>query len=273
MKKKRRKLSDWHANYGVNPSKQMKQYRNGSKERPLPLAPVYRAKERGGLVDSVMDVLSDWRLSPFENEGPVRAGIRAALCLKGHRWDRSDLEASLVVSAGFRRMIIERPTWDQGQREYTIAAECCAWCGGERDPAVGGRFCTVECGRAFAVDRQSNHIRRDTKIYQSAMRALRRDKKDRRNCLCCERSFMHDGDKDPRQFCSQACYFIYRKTEKFSKFPSVCKFCNKSFMGKQNGAFYCSAPCQLTVSRLRTGKNLPKRLTPPLFDYMLRQAA
>ncbi|EBY7415876.1 hypothetical protein D6J61_26780 [Salmonella enterica subsp. enterica serovar Alachua] len=84
---------------------------------------------------------------------------------------------------------------------------------------------------------------------------------------------MHDGDKDPRQFCSQACYFDYRKTEQFTKFPSVCRFCDKPFMGRQSGAFYCSNSCQLTASRLRTGKNMPRRLTPVIFDFMFKQAA
>ncbi|KAB2780484.1 hypothetical protein F9K97_02170 [Brucella anthropi] len=269
MSKKRRKLSDWHANYGVNPRKQLKLYRDGQKARPLPLAPIYKEKDRASLVDSVMDVLTDWRASPFENEGSVRAGVRASLCLKGHRWDRSDLEASLVVAGGFKRMDVERPTEEEGQREYTTPVENCAWCGGDRDPAVGGRFCTVECGRAFAVDRQANEFRRDTQIYRSATRVLRRAKNDRRQCLCCGKSFMHDGDKDPRQFCSQACYFKYRKTEEFTKFPSVCRFCDKPFMGRQSGAFYCSNSCQLSESRLRTGKNVPKRISGPIFDYVI----
>lgn len=269
MSKKQRRLSDWHANYGVNPRKQMKAYRNGQKPRALPLAPVYKAKDRESLVDSVMDVLNDWRMSPFENEGSVRAGVRAALCLKGHRWDRSDLEASMVIEGGLRRMGVERPSWEQGQREYTVPLENCAWCSGERDPAVKGRFCTVECGKAFANDRQANDVRRNTQIYQSATRVIWRDKKDRRACLTCQKQFMHDGDKDPRQFCTFTCYNEYRHTEAFSKFPSVCRFCDKPFMGRQSGAFYCSNACQLSESRLRTGKNVPKRLSAPVFDYVI----
>lgn len=268
MKKKRRKLSDWHANYGVNPRKQLREYREGKKNRAIKLAPILKEKDRASAVNSVVDILDDWRTSPFENEGAVHAGVRSSLCLEGHDWGRSDLEAGLIVASAFKKMGIDRPSWEQGQREYTIPTENCAWCGGEGDPAVGGRFCSVECGRAFANDRQRNEIRRNTAVYKSAMTILRRDKFVRRRCLCCEKEFMNYGANDPRQFCSQICYFNYRKTDSFTKFPSVCKLCDKPFVGRKSGAYYCSNSCQLTESRLRRGGvHLPKRISAPIFDY------
>lgn len=272
MAKKRRKLSDWHLNYGVNPRKQMLVYRNG-KKKAVSLSPIFREKERGQIVDSAMDALRDWRLSPFENEGPIWAGIRSSLCLAGYSWVRSDFEAGLIVATGLARMGAQRPSWEQGQLEYTIPNENCARCAGPRDIAIRGRFCSVECAKAFAVERQAYEIRRDTAVYRSAVRILRQERKDRRQCLHCGGSFMHDGEKDPRQFCSQDCYFRHRRTEAFTKFPNVCKFCEKPFMGRRNGAFYCSNSCQLTESKLRLGKRLPKRLTRPIFDYVFRQAA
>ena len=58
------------------------EYRYGTK--PKKLDAVYKGEARRHVVDLVMDALRDWRLSKFENEGPVRAGIRAAriLCAK-----------------------------------------------------------------------------------------------------------------------------------------------------------------------------------------------
>lgn len=269
MKKRRKRLTDWQGAYGINARKIYNEYRNG-KPRKLPLAPIFKEKDRVSIVDSVMDVLNDWRLSPFENEGPVRAGVRASLCMKGYAWGSSDLEAGLIVSGGLKRMGAERPSWDQGQREYTIPAENCAWCGGERDPAVGGRFCTVECAKAFVMDRQARETGRDTAIYKAAVRVLRRDRMDRRKCLNCQKPFMHDGPKDPRQYCSKACFNEYRRTDAFKKFPSVCRYCDKPFMGRKSGAWYCSRTCQTDESRIRTGSpNMPKRISPRVFDYVI----
>ncbi|WP_444462565.1 hypothetical protein [Rhodobacter capsulatus] len=56
-------------------------------------------------------------------EGPLRAGIRSDLCLQGWGWCAADLLAREVLEDAFRiagAMI--RPTWNEGQPEWTIEA-------------------------------------------------------------------------------------------------------------------------------------------------------
>lgn len=265
--KKRLHLTDWQAAYGVNAKAKYADYRHGS-SKPVSVAPVFRKRERDQIVDVAMDVMRDWNLTPFENEGDVRAGIRSALCLRGNMWQSSDLEAEMIVGNCLHRLGAERPAWEAGQPEYTIPAENCSRCGGPKDPATRGRFCCVECARAFMLERQASDSRRADAVYRSATRVLRQDRRLRRNCVNCNTSFMHDGEKDPRQFCSQGCYHRFQATEAAARFDRICKFCERPFRTKVSNAMFCCDACQITESRIRTGRNVPKRLTRPIYDFV-----
>ncbi|WP_126974659.1 hypothetical protein [Frigidibacter oleivorans] len=58
----------------------------------------------------------------FGLEGPLRHGIRADLCLQGWRWHSADRMASELLDDAFRRVRAKRPTWNEGQPEWAIAA-------------------------------------------------------------------------------------------------------------------------------------------------------
>ncbi|MZR15036.1 hypothetical protein GQE99_18610 [Maritimibacter sp. DP07] len=53
-------------------------------------------------------------------EGPLRAGIRADLCLQGWSWGTADLTACDMLAEAFRRVRAVRPTWNEGQPEWVI---------------------------------------------------------------------------------------------------------------------------------------------------------
>lgn len=55
-------------------------------------------------------------------EGPLRAGIRADLCLIGWRWKDADALARDALADAFRSVNAIRPSWNEGQREWTIEA-------------------------------------------------------------------------------------------------------------------------------------------------------
>ncbi|OWK20076.1 hypothetical protein AJ88_33085 [Mesorhizobium amorphae CCBAU 01583] len=63
-------------------------------KKKLAKHPIFGADKRKHVVNQMMDVMADWRLSPFEFEGSCRAGLRSALCLAGHSWQRADDEAA-----------------------------------------------------------------------------------------------------------------------------------------------------------------------------------
>jgi hypothetical protein len=86
-------------------------------------------------------------------EGPLRYGIRSDLCLIGWRWRDADLTASDIVADALRRVRAVRPTWNEGQREWTIQAGImiertrCIKC---HKPLPEGhhKFCSRLCGDA-----------------------------------------------------------------------------------------------------------------------------
>jgi hypothetical protein len=55
-------------------------------------------------------------------EGPLRASIRSDLCLQGWRWKDADDLAKDVLAAAHSRVGAKRPSWNEGQLEWTIEA-------------------------------------------------------------------------------------------------------------------------------------------------------
>jgi hypothetical protein len=113
------------------------------------------ARRYGALVDSLARTIriafeagetgSLWGL-----EGPLRASIRADLCLQGWTWRDADELARDVVAAAHRRVGAARPSWDEGQLEWTIESGSliqrtrCVRC---HKPLPEGhfKFCSDQC--------------------------------------------------------------------------------------------------------------------------------
>lgn len=95
--------------------------------------------------------------SPFNAEGPMRCGLRAGLCLDGMSWHTADDEAAHIVAVALRYMGSgERPTWNEGQPDWThpdfdpVAHTRCIYCGrkipDDRTRAGRGvKYCSAEC--------------------------------------------------------------------------------------------------------------------------------
>ena len=60
--------------------------------------------------------------SLFGLEGPLRHGLRSDLCLQGWRWSEADAMARELLADAFRAARAARPSWNEGQREWTIEA-------------------------------------------------------------------------------------------------------------------------------------------------------
>jgi hypothetical protein len=83
-------------------------------------------------------------------EGPMRHAIRADLCLQGWAWLDADLVAKEILAEAFRSVNAVRPTWNEGQLEWTIEAgtlierSTCARC---HKPLPEGhrKFCSEMC--------------------------------------------------------------------------------------------------------------------------------
>jgi hypothetical protein len=70
---------------------------------------LFRGKDRERLVMGMLVHLRRCKLSRFEFEGYTRAGLRSALCLRGHSWRIADHEAAEIVREGLQRLGAVRP--------------------------------------------------------------------------------------------------------------------------------------------------------------------
>lgn len=233
------------------------EYRYGDQGKALPLAavsiqkpksgaevkPVYRGENKRRLINEVMDALSDWRKSPFENEGAMRAGLRSAMCLKGHAWAVSDWQAAELVNAAFTEMGAKRPSWEEGERGYALSLDYCAWCFcaiAEEDRSNGRRFCSVECARVSLVHMTRKEGGRYTATIRNAYRLIEQDKAAPRDCEYCGKSFKSDAKG--QRFCTGSCAALHRLGDSVLR-ERECKFCHATFMPSRGKQQYCTIRC------------------------------
>ncbi len=284
------------------------EYRYGL-TKPITLAggprrpePVVRGQARESLIDRVMEAMGDWRKSPFEHEGSMRAGLRSAWCLDGNDWSRADYQAAVIVSAALDRMGAARPSFEQAQRGYASGSDYCHWCFrpiDEDDRSRGRRFCSPDCARTALeyMARETNH--HYGAVLRSAIRLLDIEKAEPQTCSYCERTFKADRhakycstactnaaarihedrhcamcsaifrpvNRDQRH-CSQSCSrraAMKAEAEALAGVRLTCEACGGSFQPRHKSARYCSSKCQqYNGTRLYRERRrpLPPRPTP-----------
>lgn len=208
-------------------------------------APIFRGEKRKSLINEVMDVLRDWRLSPFENEGSVRAGMRSALCLKGYGWNRSDRQVEDIVAQALRLMGAERPSFEQGQPAYSNGTDFCHWCFcpiDEEDRSRRRRFCTPECaqiGLQYMTRKTTHHY---GAVLRSAIRMIDREKAEPQECGYC--GDMFKSDRSNQRFCSSRCAGLHRAGDAVYTDRS-CELCRATFHPISQSQRYCSQSCSM----------------------------
>lgn len=237
------------------------EYRYGEKRAAPPLKPIYKGAARQHVIKLVMDVLDDWRLTPFENEGACRAELRSNLCLKGNGWDRSDSEARQLVSVALMNMHAERPSWEQGQREYSLPEEYCNWCYVQmpeelRAGARRARFCSAVCAKAALQHRDYETTLRQSAVARSAQSIILRETLPEQQCVQCGKMFkpFNPGRTDV-SFCSIAC----ASQSKRKYFERPCKACGKLFQQMKPDNLFCSIACKYQPVHEKTCKQCSKK--------------
>lgn len=129
-----------------------------AKRRKLPKD---RRDYLAGLVAAIIRKgLEKGEASKFWFEAKARHGIRARLCLQGWPWGEADEAAEDVVDLALRLVGAKRPSWQEGQPEYTqygvsfIERTRCVRCGGKL-PQGHRKFCSQRCFTAH-----HNHLAR-----------------------------------------------------------------------------------------------------------------
>lgn len=170
------------------------------------------------LVASVAKFLDRGEPTRFRYEGAMRHGLRAALCLQGRDWCEADWFAAVIVAAALAKLAVERPTWLQGQAEFTALpgfapAEryFCARCAG---PMSEGRrlYCSWICARSAHNERTYRELREMSEAEREAMKMLRRQLKSdyfaaRRTITCrwCGGLHEYKAGANARTYCSRTC--------------------------------------------------------------------
>ncbi|MCI9865073.1 hypothetical protein RHIZ_03840 [Rhizobium skierniewicense] len=213
---------------------------------------IVRGEERKHVINRVMDEIKDWRLSPFENEGRTRHGLRVALCMNGHSWSRSDREADLLLQAVFHYIGAERPTWAQGQREYTEPLDNCNWCKGPLEEFQidrRERFCGPACAKAAITYRTYQTNFNEDSMGRAAYRILQQAKTPPRACQQCGVSYHAIRAGSDQKFCSHRC-----RDRSMTTLPvKPCLYCETEFKPHDANSHYCSVKCR-AVHRFQTAR-------------------
>lgn len=126
--------------------------------------------------DKIVVIMRAVEPTPFAAEGPCRHGIRASLCLQGWKWANADAVAAEIVAAALNVAGARRPTWYEGQPEWTqpgalpIERERCLFCRG-RMPAGHWKFCCTECSQHFHKKRETERLGAERLIRREAQAA------------------------------------------------------------------------------------------------------
>lgn len=254
----------WSAGY--------QQYRHGAKQ-DIKLAggprlqPLFRGDKRKHVVSEIMDMLRDWRLSPFEHEAATTQALRSGLCLKGHGWPLSDMEASALVAEAFFLLGPERPSWEAGQPDYVEPRENCRWCRRPVGPYRSG-LCSAHCATMWIMHREYQDDARTDAMRRKATKLLSKERHAPRACKHCGTSFRPWSSAVEASFCSKPCMYAWRDSEAAARHEKTCDWCGGAFRAKTAAARFCKPLCQLQESRMRTGKAIPKKISPPVFDFV-----
>lgn len=141
-----------------------------------------RARKQG-IRDRIVAIMRSVEPTPFAGEGPCRAGIRSSLCLQGWRWPDADAIAAEIVMAALNVVGAKRPSWWEGQPEYTqpgalpIEREYCGRFGcHNRVPPERRKFCSDYCGSAHRDAMSAAQHYRAERVADAAVRAAWRSR-------------------------------------------------------------------------------------------------
>jgi predicted nucleic acid-binding Zn ribbon protein len=156
----------------------------------------------------IVAIMREAEPTPFACEGPCRAGIRASLCLQGWKWVDADVAAADVVTAALNIAGAKRPTWQEGQPEWTqpgalpILRYYCSRCGAKL-PEGHRLWCSDVCAHAAKLDRQRRDWDENSYAKWKAYHAAWRERQPEQRCECCGDPFK--PKRKGQRFCSVEC--------------------------------------------------------------------
>ena len=244
-----KRLGAWRTPEGERKtSAEWRLYRHGSPKRE-PHKPIFRGQARNHVINKTADVLRDWSLSRFQHEAAAVQGLRSALCIEGYGWQRADRESHEIVAAALRILGYSRPSWNEGQRQFTIASENCNWCGKDVPPDLmvdrPTNYCSEVCARSALQRRQFEDRRRTDEAFNAAWDVIQKSRNPVKSCAQCGDPFRPVTDDPKRRYCSIKCRQAALRT-----IPDRdCRNCGKRFRPQRVDGIYCSLACSAEGQR------------------------
>lgn len=113
--------------------------------------------------------------SLFAFEAPFRHAIRSGLTLQGWKWAAADEMAATLVADALRKAGAKRPSWNEGQREWTIEGGAliertrCVRCGNPL-PEERHKFCSDLCKAGHYADQARSKAADEERVSESTIR-------------------------------------------------------------------------------------------------------
>lgn len=212
---------------------------------------IISGERRKHVISQIMDILDDFRSSPWEREAVSRAGLRSALCLAGHDWHPADDEAAGIITAAFQKIGQgARPSWAEGQPHYASGREACARCGN----AIGEdqkphRYCSVRCAKLALQDDAFDKPVHDHVYGRDAWKIIAKTRTKPRLCALpsCGKEFTVWAESRENQYCSKQCRSDSMRTRVMRRCAN--DDCGKEFLPSQKDVQCCSTACASVIGR------------------------
>lgn len=213
---------------------------------------------RQAFVDLAMERLREYKFSRWEHEAKVFHELRLCFIAGGFHYTLSESEAYEIVRLAFvalGRGVETRPTFEQGQPEYTVPREHCQRCGcalDEDDIAARKRYCSSICKDASKLHNPAYAAL----MYERENRAINNDKANwaapPRECAYCKTSY-RSADHE-QKYCSVICS---ARAQPDYRPDRQCKVCSKTFRPENEEHWLCSFECSGKARRTRPDKTCP----------------
>ncbi len=206
---------------------------------------------RRHVVARLMDVLDDFRDSPWEREGATRSGLRSALCLIGHEWADADHESAGLITAAFQKLGHgARPSWAEGQAHYAMGREACALCGNAiSEDQKPHRYCSVRCAKLALQEEAFDRPVQDDVYGRDAWKIIAKTRTAPRMCALpsCGKEFRVWAESRENRYCSKQCRNDSMRTRIMRRCANEA--CGKKFLPSLKDIRCCSMACASAIGK------------------------
>ncbi len=219
------------------------------------------------IVREVARLLNAGRPTKFRWSSECRHGLRSALCLKGHKWERADkLAASIVELALHRIGSAVRPSIAVAQGEpLPVEYWYCACCGGYMEGGNDRPWCGDDCRLALRESNRTATMRKAEEARNRATRLILTGEPGRaaraldRLCRKCGKLFTLKPGHSDKRYCGHRCAALREK------YPTKdCLVCAAAFRPHQHKQLTCGPTCADVATKRR--KRDRKGLAPLPFE-------